>query len=147
MSNRIIASDDITDYRGHTITNFGDYFEVIENHDNSLFGIYDSLAEAEKAIDEILDLGEDAEVLALEHQAKYNKSRLDSFAEWRDIDIDPYGNVLSTSMSHPTRDDKRIAITYENLSSMLKSFNKRNNTTLRVEETADGFKISWYGWA
>lgn len=140
----IQASDDVTDYRGYLITDFGDYVEVVDASDESMFGIYDSVLEAEREIDEIFYPGEDAEVLAIEHKLRRNEISRNQFARQRGIDIDQYGNVLSDVMQHPRYDDVWIAITYDSLSSMVKSFNRYTGASLKVKYTADGLKVVCY---
>lgn len=137
----ILASNDIVDYRGYQIVDFGDYFEVTDKFDDMLFGIYNTLEEAEHEIDFVLNPDEDAEVLAIEKQYNYNKSRLQDFAKLRGIYIDNNGNVFDDIMENPKKVGTYIQINYRNLSSMLRSFNRYNGTTFKLTDTGDGFKV------
>lgn len=137
----ILASSDIVDYRGYQIVDFGDYFEVTDKFDATLFGIYDTLEEAEHEIDFVLNPDEDAEVIAIERQYNYNKSRLQDFAKHRGIYIDNNGNVLDDIMENPKKKGTYIQINYRNLSSMLRSFNRYNGTTFELRDTGNGFKV------
>lgn len=137
----ILASNDIIDYRGYQIVDFGDYFEVTDKFDDMLFGIYNTLEEAEHEIDFVLNPDEDAEVLAIERQYNYNKSRLQDFAKLRGIYIDNNGNVLDDIMENPKKAGTYIQINHRNLSGMLRSFNRYNGTTFTLTDTGDGFKV------